>query len=731
MTATDSTLFGKLMHAKRGRIPHVQQLHATDCGAASLTMTLAFHGKVVPLDDVRHAMGAGRDGVSAHAIAVAAEGFGLNTRGITLDTEDLSDLPPGSILHWEFRHFVVFESATRKGVRIIDPAGGRRLLSHERFSKSFTGVALVCEPSQEFEPGGTQKQRALSYLRQFFGQGHLIWRVVMTSVLLRIFALSIPILMAMIVDRVVPRGDSELLSLVAWGLLAMVAFQFLSELIRAHLLLQLRTNLDTRMTLGFLRHLLSLPYHFFQLRQAGDLMMRVNSNATIRELLTANTLTALLDGTLVFFYLIAILMLAPTIAGIVLLFGCVQAGLFVFARARIHGYMAEQLEAQARSQSYLVQVIQGVETLKTSGAEGQALRRWSNLFVDELNAGLRRGRLDALVDAVMAALRLAAPLAILTYGATLVVAQEMTLGTMLAVNALALAFLTPLAALVNSAFQLQLLSGYFERLDDVLSASPEQEKHHEATPTISGSVQLDRISFQYGPNLPEVVQKVTLSLKPGSCTAIVGRSGSGKSTLASLIMGLHKPTGGRIMLDKRSLWDCNLQSIRRQLGIVPQSPYIFGSNIRENIALMSPEASLEDVVSAAKRACIHDEVIAMPMAYESVITDGGASLSGGQRQRIALARALVHEPALLLLDEATSALDAATERAVMDNLAQLHCTRVIVAHRLSTISFADTIVVMAQGRIVEQGTHTELMAGGGYYADMVNTQRGSYDGDQP
>lgn len=721
-SSSEPSLFDKLAHRGRGKVPYVQQLHATDCGAASLAMTLAYHGKVVPLDDLRHAMGASRDGVSAHSIAEAAESYGMHVRGVSLDVDGLAHLAPGTILHWEFRHFVVFEKVTRKGVQIVDPAGGRKFLDHQRFGKSFTGVALICEPAESFETGGVRKTQARRYLQQLFGQSHLIWRVVITSLLLRVFALSIPILTAMIVDRVVPRSDSELLSIVAWGLLAMVAFQLLSELIRAHLLLQLRTNLDTRITLGFLRHLLSLPYEYFQLRQAGDLLMRVNSNSTIRELLTTNTLTALLDGAFVFIYLAAIVVFAPTIALLVLAFAVVQIALFLVARAKVALYMAEQLEAQARSQSYLVQVIQGVETIKTAGAEGQAVQHWSNLFVDELNAGLRRGRLDALLSAFMSAMRLAAPLVILGYGATLVISGSMSLGTMLAVNALALAFLTPLTDLINSAFQLQLLGGYFERLEDVLSAEPEQSDDVLAAPKLSGLVELSDVTFQYGPNSPTVVRNVSLRLEPGTCTAIVGKSGSGKSTLASLMMGLYEPTAGRILLDERNLWDLDVKSVRRQLGIVPQSPYIFGSSIRDNIALMAPDASLDDVVAAAKLACIHDDVVATPMAYESVVTDGGASLSGGQRQRIALARALVHKPAVLLLDEATSSLDAASELDVMNNLARLQCTRIIVAHRLSTIAFADTIIVMEDGCVVERGSHAELMAENAIYATMVKAQ---------
>ena len=713
----------KLKTRGRRKIPYVQQLHATDCGAASLSMVLAYHGRIVPLDELRHAMGTGRDGVSARAIAETAERYELAVRGVSVDLEGLKFLPTGTILHWEFRHFVVFERETRKGIQIVDPAGGRRLISRERFGQAFTGVALVCEPADAFETGGEKSGRVWAYLRQLLVQGHLLSRVIVTSVLLRLFALAVPILTAMIVDRVVPRGDHRLLLVVGAGLMGMIFFQFLSELIRAHLMLQLRTNLDTRMTLGFVDHLMGLSYDFFERRQAGDLMMRVNSNSTIRELLTANTLTALLDGTLVFVYLGAIVLFSPILAGIVLALGLMQVALFFLARRKIRDLMSEHLEAQARSQSYLVQMMSGVESLKTAGAEARAVEHWSNLFVDELNVGLKRGRVDAVVNSAMGALRLGAPLIVLAYGAVEVMEGQMSLGAMLAVNALALAFLSPLGALVSSALQLQLLGGYIERIDDVLSAEPEQKGRPVPAPQLSGNLILERVSFRYGPNSPMVVRDVSLEIAAGKSLAIVGKSGSGKSTMASLLMGLYRPSQGRILVDSRDLWELDIRTVRRQLGIVPQSPYIFGTSIRENISLTAPNASFDEVVEAARLACIHDDVIAMPMGYDSVVTDGGASLSGGQRQRIALARALIHRPAILLLDEATSSLDAANERDVMEHLASLQCTRIVIAHRLSTVASADEIIVMDAGSVVERGTHGRLIAMGGHYANLVAAQQ--------
>jgi ATP-binding cassette, subfamily B, bacterial len=387
--------------------------------------------------------------------------------------------------------------------------------------------------------------------------------------------------------------------------------------------------------------------------------------------------------------------------------------------------MAEHLETQARAQGYLVQLMAGIETLKASGAEHRGVEHWSNLFVDELNVSLRRGRLAAMVDGIMAALQGGSPLLVLGYGAVAVINGEMTLGTMLALMTLAIGFLTPLTTLVQSGLQLQLLGGYIDRIDDVLTADPEQQPGSvRRAPRLAGRIQVDRVSFRYGTQTPWVVRDVSLEIEPGSSVAIVGRSGSGKSTLANLLMGLYQPEEGRILYDGNDLRELDVRSVRRQLGIVPQHPYIFGASIRENIALVEPSASLDRVIDAARQACIDADIADMPMGYETIVSDGGASLSGGQRQRLALARALVHRPSMLLMDEATSSLDTETERQVMQNLERLRCTRILIAHRLSTIVDADVIIVMDQGRLVEQGNHRELLERRGAYHDLVSAQAG-------
>ena len=703
-------------------IPFVAQVELADCGAACVAMVLAHHGAPRRLDDVRRAIGSGRDGVDALALLRGAEALGLRGRGVRLEAEALRELPTGAILHWEFNHFVVFEKVTRTGAVIVDPAYGRREVPLARVRRSFTGVALILEPAAPLAASPDRRRPFARYVRMVADQRRLLGRALSTSIMLRALALALPLVTGLVVDRLVPRGDRALLPIIAIGLGLVLVLQVLASLVRAHGLLELRSRVDARLSVGFLEHLLALPYDFFQRRSTGDLMLRVAGNTAIRERLTTALLAALLDGPLVIVYAALALWRAPALAAIALGLGGLQVALYLLSRRRIRELTAADLESQARAQSYLAQLLAGVESLKVAGAERRAVHRWADLYAAELNVAIARGRLDALLGSLRGALTTGGPLALLVAGAAMVLDGQLSLGTMLAVNGLAIGFLTPLDALVDAALAVASLHGYVARLDDVLATDVEQPEARSDAPRLRGTIALRNVSFRYGPTAPPVLRRVDLEIPAGAMVAIVGRSGSGKSTLARLLLGLYQPTEGRVLFDETDLASLDVRGVRRQLGVVPQAPHIFAGSVRDNIALGAPGVSHDRVVAAARRAGIDGEIQQLAMGYDTPMADGGATLSGGQRQRLALARALVGQPAVLLLDEATSSLDAITEREVMTNLAELACTRVVIAHRLSTIAAADLIVVLEDGAVVGTGTHGELLARAGAYAALVNHQ---------
>ncbi len=690
---------------------------------ACLGMVLGYYGKDVGREEMRMIMGAGRDGTTARDILNAARHFKLRGRGVRLEVSGMKHLARASILHWEFKHFVVFDKVVRGGVEILDPGVGRRRIPLAEFSQSFTGVALALEPGEGFRATEVQSKKRGSYLVDLLYTSGEWGRILAMSLFLQTLPIALPLLTSTVVDRVVPRGDRHMLLILGVGLGAVTFFNLLSSLIRSHLLLHLRTLADARLSLDFLEHLISLPYAFFQGRSIGDLLMRLNSNVVMRQVLTSGVLSALLDGTMLLGYFGILFYMNRNLAALVLVLASFQILVFLVTRRRRREINMTSLLRQSKAQSYQVEIFAGIETLKAMGAEGRAQEQWANLFVQMLNASLVEGRLAAAVEAVNATLRMASPLLVLGFGALAVLDGEITLGTMLALNTFAVGVFTPVANLVATGVQLQLLGGYMERVDDVRETPLEQDiDRARIAPKLTGRIELDHVSFRYSPLQPLVLDDVSIRIEPGQLVALVGRTGSGKSTLASLLLGLYIPTTGRILYDNGNLVDLELRSVRRQLGIVTQAAYIFGTTIRGNITLSDPDVPHEDVEEAAKLAQVHEDIVAMPMGYDTPLLDGGNSLSGGQRQRISLARALLRKPSILLLDEATSALDAITERKVHDALAALRCTRIVIAHRLSTIMHADRILVVHGGRIVEHGTHDELVVKGGMYKSLVASQ---------
>jgi ATP-binding cassette, subfamily B, bacterial len=712
------------------RVPVLLQLTAVECGAACLAMILSAFGRSTRVAECRAAMGPGQDGVTALAIVQAARGLGLEAKAYRLAPEQLRDIPMPTIAHWGDNHFVVLERCTPRWVDIVDPASGRRRITPQELAAELSGVVLTFVPGPHFVPRSMPLHASwsaeLRRLLRLPGIRRLLAAIVVASLLLQVLGLALPLFVALLVDRILPDQALGLLPLLGAGMLLVVVAEALLSLGRAVLLTSLQMRLDRALMHRFLQHLLALPFRFFQERTSGDLLMRLTSNATIRETLTSQVLASLLDGGLILVYLTIILLRAPLFGAVVCAIGLLQALVLVVVAPRLRSLSEQDLQAQSDEESYLVELLGGIATIKAAGGETRVLASWSRLFARALHIGQQRSLLAARVEAAIAALRTLAPLLLLWIGARAVLEGSIDAGIMLALVVLAINALAPLGSLMAQLQQLQLVRVHLDRLVDVIEAAPEQDAQAvEPAPALTGRIELEQVDFRYAPHGPLVLGDLNVSIAPGQLVAVVGRTGSGKSTLVRLLLGLVTPAHGRIMYDGLPLHTLDYGSVRSQVGVVLQDVFLFSGTIRQNIAGHLSDADDEQVVAAARMAAIHDEIMRMPMQYASRVAEGGAGLSGGQRQRIALARALAGRPALLLLDEATSHLDAVTEQQIEANLRALSCTRIVVAHRLSTVRHADLILVLDQGRLVEQGTHAELLARQGAYAALVQGQLSS------
>ncbi|SNT62155.1 ABC-type bacteriocin/lantibiotic exporter, contains an N-terminal double-glycine peptidase domain [Streptosporangium subroseum] len=712
------------------RVPVIQQNGITECGAACLAMVLAYHGRRTSQHEITERLQVGRDGLSALAIVAGALEYKLKAKAFSLDPEDLARVPMPAIVHWQFDHFIVVERWGADRVDVVDPAHGRRRLTAEEFNEGFTGVLLAFEPGPRFSRG--RSSAASAWRRQFIRtllsrRRGLLAQVVAASLILQLLGLALPTLSEVLVDRVLPVGAggipaqaTGLPAVLGAGLLLATVTQFAVGYLRSVLLLAIRGGADAELTRGVVSHLIALPYRYFALRGTGDLVTRANSVGVLRDMLTGQILSALLDGPLAIGYLILVFVRDPLFGACLVALAAAQIALLLITARRMRHLTQQELVAFAATQSRLMQAIDGIETLKASGAEERAVEQWSHHFSEQLNADIRSGLTQGLLDSALGAIRVLAPLGLMWVGTWRVLDGELTLGALVALNAMAVAALTPISSLMASLQSLQLAGAHFERLSDILTSEPEPSGGIEVL-RVRGAVEMRNVSYRYDPRAPWTLRDVSLTIAPGQKVALVGPSGSGKSTLARLLLALHTPTTGEIRYDGVPLKELNLRTLRRQFGVVTQEPSLFTGSIRENIALNDPGASMDRIVRAARMADIHDEIETMPMGYETMLTEGNG-LSGGQRQRLALARALLSRPKILLLDEATSNLDSESEAAIESHLAHLTQTRILIAHRLSTIRDANLILVVDGGHIVERGTHEQLLALGGRYAALVAAQ---------
>jgi ATP-binding cassette subfamily B protein len=712
-----------LSRATRRRVPFYEQYSVAECGAACLRSVLHYFGRRVSQDELRSACGVSRDGTSAKRLLEAARSYGLRaTFGRRLEPGALRDVPVPAILHWGFSHFVVLDRVHADGgASIVDPGVGRRRVKADELSRQFTGVALFFEPGEGFTRGGRRHAYFAPYLELLRGERGSLLALAAVSVTLQATATFFARATQTVLDEVLPHGQMSLAFALLAGMTVLSTLQAAYSYARASILLHLHARMDLKMGRRFLGHVLGLPLGFIEQRTVGDLMVRLSSNTALRDLLSARALATLLDGGTLVVVTALLVAWAPRVATVVVALALLRAGVTVAMRARWRDAVSESILAQSKSQACAMEILGNVLAVKAAGAEASTLARWEGAMGNSLHAGFRVARLQAQADATGTLLSGFGPMCILTFCAVEALSGRLTTGQVFGIGVLAGMAMAAANSLSETWEMWQQARRHMERIGDVLEEPLEEASGLPAAPRLAGAIELEGVSFRYSPGSSDVVDDVSLRIEPGEFVAIVGASGSGKTTLAKLLVGLYEPTCGRVRFDGHEARRFARSSLRSQIGSVMQDARLFTGKIRDNIG-GDDEAPLAEVVAAAQLAEIHDDIERMPMGYDTILAEAGANLSGGQRQRLVLAKALVASRPIVVLDEATSSLDAVAEARIQRNLERLRATRIVVAHRLSTVRHADRIVAMDAGRVEEIGSHEELMRNRGRYFELVSSQ---------
>jgi ATP-binding cassette, subfamily B, bacterial CvaB/MchF/RaxB len=685
----------------RRAVPEIRQSEATECGLACLAMVLGYHGHAIDLGTLRRRHPTSLSGVTLQGLIGLAARMDLTTRPLRLEPAQLGLLKLPAILHWDMDHFVVLTRVGRRGdLTVHDPASGVRHITAAEASKRFTGIALELSPARGFKPADERAALRLRHLvGSLRGHGGSIAQILVLSLLLQLYVLVAPFFMQLVVDDAVAKGDQDMLLTLALGFGLLMLLNASAAALRAFVLQYVQSAISVSIGVGLFRHLIRLPFAYFEKRHVGDLVSRFGSADTVRNMLAEGMASALVDGAMAVLTMVMMLVYAPMLAGFVvgalMLYGVLRLGLYPLFQRR----SLDLIENRARETSALIEGIRGIQSIKIFGREAERDAIWANRRVDTVNAECGVGRLQASFKGANDVLFGIENILVVYFGALAALDGRMTVGMLFAFISYKTQFAEKAVRLLEKAIDLRMLRLHLQRLADIALSEPEpgldQPLGYERA--LRGEIEVRDLSFRYAESEPFIFEHVSFRVASGEHVAISGPSGCGKTTLLKIMIGLIQPTAGEVLIDGLPLAILAPQSFRSQIGVVMQDDQLLSGSIADNICCFDEASDLRHMQHCAVLAGIHDEIMRMPMAYNSLIGDMGSALSGGQKQRILLARALYRRPRLLFIDEGTSHLDVRLERQVNEAVAGLGLTRVSVAHRPQTLASADRVLDFAGG----------------------------------
>ena len=684
------------------RLPVTLQSEAAECGLACLSMIASYHGQSADPTTLRRRHGFSLKGATLKDLIGVADRMGLASRPVRLELDELGQLRTPCVLHWDLSHFVVLKAVRRGSITIHDPAEGVRRVPMEAVSRHFTGVALELTPTGGFEtaaPPPRVRMRAL--LGRVTGLYRALGQLLILALAIEVFALVAPLFLGLTIDHAIVSADRSLLFTLAIAFGLLLVLQVGVSALRGWMLITLGASLKVQARANLFTHLVALPAAYFEGRHVADVMSRFESQETILQALSKDLVVAILDGLMCVVTITVMFVLSPALA-LVALCGAVLYGLLRWAAyLPLRHASSEAIIWAARRDSHFLETMRGVRTIKLFNGQRERRARWLNLLVETVNRQLVTQRLNLLFRTANMLLLGGLGIIIVYLAAMMILENAFSIGLLVAFIAYKEMFLQRVSGLIDTTVELRMLGLHAERLADIALTPPEPVGDPRPLPerAVPAAIEVREVSFRYSPNDPWVVENLSFTVLAGAWVAIAGPSGCGKTTLLKLLAGLLEPTSGQILVDGEPLSRLGGEGWRAMIGVVMQEDNLFAGSLAENIAFFAADPDIERIEDCARRAAVHDDIVAMPMGYGTLIGDMGTVLSGGQKQRVLLARALYRNPGLLLLDEATSHLDVTRERAVNEALGRLGVTRIVVAHRPETIAAAARVITLGAGGI--------------------------------